>query len=222
MPTAEDVFTETFIRFLTNWNSITALRDVGGVVALPIAEQVLGDTYADLIERISVDPNYKKVIVNLDGSETSWCDDIKNMLQSQMAKGTIKSARVAINAASLVFAQSVLDNCALSYLQVCALANPGDWDPFFADKKVAYSSVGKPAEEIREMLIADKLERLEWDSLLNKVDLLFQLCKPPKDYAPISNYKFDRERSRENRRCATRESFTEMPWHNHSPISTLT
>jgi hypothetical protein len=44
------------------------------------------------------------------------------------------------------------------------------------------------------MLIADKLERLEWESVLNKVDLLFQLCKPLKDYAPMNNYKFDRER----------------------------
>jgi hypothetical protein len=31
-------------------------------------------------------------------------------------------------------------------------------------------------------------------SLKNKVDLLFQLCKPPKNYSPINNYKFDRER----------------------------
>ncbi len=29
---------------------------------------------------------------------------------------------------------------------------------------------------------------------MNKVDLLFQLCKPPKAYAPMNNYKFDRER----------------------------
>lgn len=193
MPTAEDVFTETYIRFLRNWSSITALKDVGCLVALPIAEQVLGETYANLIERISVDPSSKNVIVNLDGSETSWGDDLKTMLQRQMAKGTVKSARVAINAASLVFAQSVVDDCALSCLRVCALANPGDWDPLFADKKVAYSSVGKPAEEIRETLVADKFKQLERDSLLNKVDLLFQLCKPPKDYAPISNYKFDRE-----------------------------
>lgn len=193
MPTAEDVFSETFTRFMKNWTFITSLRQVADV-ALPIAEEALGAIHTDFVERASVDPSLKNIVVKLDGGETTWGEEFKRMLRTGMTESAIKNARAAIDAASLVFAQSMLDDCALSYLRVCALANPADWEPMIQEKKVAYSSVGNPPEEIRAELIKGKLEQLEWESLLKKVDLLFQLCTPPKGYAPISNYNFDRDR----------------------------
>jgi len=193
MPTAEDVFTQTFMRFLRNWSFITALRQVGDV-ALPIAEISLGQIHANFIERMSVDPNHQRMIVGLDGSTGPWGESVKRMLQEEMTKATVASARTAIDAASLVFAQSILDDCALSYLRVCSLISPEDWDQLFTDRKIAFSSMTRPIEEIRQTLIADKLGKLGFESLLTKVDLLFQLCTPPRDFAPINNYRYDRER----------------------------
>ena len=140
---------------------------------------------------------YKKLIVKPDGAETGWGDDVKNMLRTGMTESAITNASTAIDAASIVFAQSILDDCALSYLRVSALANPADWDSIIQGKKVAYSSLGKPAEDIRTELIHDKLEQLERESLLKKVDLLFILCPPPRNYSPIDNYAFDRDRLEE-------------------------
>jgi hypothetical protein len=193
MPTAEDIFTGTFMRFMKNWTFITSLRQVADV-ALPIAEESLGAIHTDFVERASVDPNYKNIFVSLDGSETGWGDNLKDLLRKGMTESAITNAKAAIDAASLVFAQSILDDCALSYLRVCALANPTHWDPIIKEKKVAFSSVVKPPEEIRMELIEDKLDLLEWESLLKKVDLLFQLCSPPENFAPINNYKYDRNR----------------------------
>ncbi len=84
--------------------------------------------------------------------------------------------------------------CAWSYLKVCSLAAPADWDAILKDRKVAFTSVGKSPELIRAELINERLEQLERESLVKKVDLLFQLCTPPKDFAPINNYAYDRER----------------------------
>ncbi len=112
-----------------------------------------------------------------------------------MTAGVITSARAAIDAASLVFAQSVLDDCAWAYLKVCSLARAADWEPIIADRKVSFSEYhGKSRETIRDEMIQDKLQHLERESLLRKVDLLFQLCTPPKDYLPINNYAYDRDR----------------------------
>ena len=38
------------------------------------------------------------------------------------------------------------------------------------------------------------LDDLEKESLIKKVDKLFQICQPHNDYAPIKDYKFSKER----------------------------
>jgi hypothetical protein len=194
MSTAEDVFSVTFARFMKNWTFIISLRQVGDV-ALPIAEEALAAIHTDFVERASSDPQYRKLIVKLDGSEATWDDTTKRLLRTGMTEGAITNARAAIDAASLIFAQSVLDDCAWSYLKVCSLAAPSDWSPIIAEKKASFASYyGKSHEEIRDEMIQEKLKQLERDSLLKKVDLLFQICSLPSGYAPINNYIYDRER----------------------------
>jgi hypothetical protein len=74
--TAEDVFTDTYKRFIKNWTFIMALRqfvDIG----MPYAEVALAEVHTDHIERIAVDPEYKKMIVKFDGGEATWDEAIK-------------------------------------------------------------------------------------------------------------------------------------------------
>jgi len=193
METAEHVLSETFARFMKNWAFITSLRQVADV-ALPIAEEPLAAIHSNFVEHASVDPQLKKILVNLDGSETAWNEGVKNLLRTNMTAGVITSARAAIDAASLVFAQSVLDDSAWAYLRVCSLASPADWEQIIAERKVSFSDLRKSSDVIRNEMIQDKLQNLERDSLLKKVDLLFQLCTPPRDYRPINNYAYDRDR----------------------------
>ena len=194
MQNAEDVLSETYGRFMKNWAFITSLRQVADV-ALPIAEEALTEIYADAVEDVATHPKYKNIIVNLDGSETTWSEATKNLFRTNMTESAITNARAAIDAASLDFAQSILDDCAWSYLKVCSLANAADWEPVIAEKKVSFSAFNEKTHEvIRNEIIQEKLKQLERDSLLKKVDLLFQLCTPPKGYAPLNNYVYDRDR----------------------------
>lgn len=194
MPTAEDVFSETYGRFIKNWAFITSLRQVAEV-ALPTAEEALAAIHADFVERASIDPQYKKIIVNLDGTEAAWGDEVKKLLGAGMTQNAIANATTAINAASLVFAESVLDDCVWSFLKVCSLVSPADWEQFIANRKVSFASFcGKTREAVRAEMIEEKLTQIERDSLLGKIDLLFQLCTPPKGFAPIRNYVYDRDR----------------------------
>lgn len=194
MPTAEDVLSDTFARFMKNWTLIVSLRQVADV-ALPIAEEPLAAIHADVVELISIHPQYKKIIVKLDGSETTWGEGTKNIVRTGMTSVAITNASAAIDAASLVFAQSILDDCALSYIRVCSLANPADWESIIAEKKSSFANYrGKTQDVIRDEMIQEKLKQLERDSLLKKVDLLFHLCNPHEGYAPINNYSYDRDR----------------------------
>jgi hypothetical protein len=188
------VFSETFSRFTKNWTFITSLRQFGDVT-FPFAEEVLGQIHTDYIERISVDPEYKKLIVKFDGSESNWDEDMKNLMRTGMTELVVTNARAGIDAASLVFAQSILEDCAWSFLKTCALASPADWTPIISEKKISYTELsGSTPEAIREELIHDKLDQLERESLLRKVDLLFRLCSPPSGFAPIKDYAYDRDR----------------------------
>jgi hypothetical protein len=194
MASAEDVFSETFGRFMKNWAFISSLRQVADV-AFPVAEQALAEMHTRFVERVAADPQYKRIIVKLDGGETDWGQEIESFIQQGMTDSAIKNARSAIDGASLVFAQSILDDCAWSYLRVCSIAAPADWDAIIKDKRIEFTSVvNKSADVIREELIHKKLDQLERDSLLNKVDLIFQLCTPPRDFAPINNYAYDKDR----------------------------
>lgn len=194
MPTAEDVFSETFGRFIKNWTVIIALRQVTDV-GLPYAEKALKGVHTEFVERVAIDPEYKKIFVNIDGSDTPISEKGKELIRTGMTQGTITNARAAVDAASLVFAQSILDDCAWSYCRVCALANPDDWETLIGAKKIDFGALReKNADTIRQELIEAKLIQLERESLLTKVDLLFRLCPPPKDFAPIGNYAFDRDR----------------------------
>lgn len=194
MSAADDVLSRMYARFIRNWAFIISLRQVADV-ALPMSEKALAAIHLEFVEQMSVDPEYKKIIVKLDGRETTWDEKLKRLIQSGMTQGALANARAAIDAASLIFSHSVLDDCAWSYLRVCSLANPADWDSIIGEKKVSFADlVGQSPEGVREILIKGKLEQLERDPLLKKIDLLFGLCSPPKGFTPIGNYSYDPER----------------------------
>jgi hypothetical protein len=194
MTTAEDIFSEAFGRFMSNWSFVISLRLVSEV-ALPLAAKALAPTHADAIEAIAADPNYSKILVNLDGSRSPWSEEFKRLMSTGITVTVVSNARKAIDAASLVFAQSMLDDSAWSYCRVCALIGPQDWEPFVEAKKIEFAAVrGRSSDAIRDELIQTALSQLERESLLKKVDMLFQLCTPPKNFAPIENYTFERNR----------------------------
>lgn len=194
MADPEAVFSETFGRFMSNWSYIMSLRQVADV-ALPIAQSALSPIHAQAVEAIAADPQYSKLFTKLDGTPSPMDDGLKEFLRAGMTNTAVANSRAAIDAASLVFAQSMLDDSAWSYCRVCALVAPKDWEPLLEPKKIDYASVrDRSAEAIRDELLAATLSQLERESLLRKVDMLFRLCNPPADFTPIGNYTFDRSR----------------------------
>jgi hypothetical protein len=121
MLTADDVFSETFGRFTRNWTVMSSLRHVMEKGS-PYAEMALDIENAALVEMLATDPEYKKIIVNIDGSDKPLSEETKDFLRAGTTKTAITNARTVVDAASLVFAQSILDDCAWSYCRVCSLA----------------------------------------------------------------------------------------------------
>ncbi|MGA3373167.1 MAG: hypothetical protein ABSC48_15545 [Terracidiphilus sp.] len=194
MEDSEAIFSEAFGRFWSNWSYIMSLRQVAEV-ALPIAREALTPIHAQAVDTIAADPEYSKLFIKLDGTQSPWNEKLKEFLCAGMTNTAIANSRAAIDAASLVFAQSMLDDSAWSYCRVCALIAPKDWEQFLEKKTVDYASVrDHTADAIRDELLTKKLKELEYKSLLEKVGMLFRLCKPPANFAPIEDYTFDQKR----------------------------
>jgi hypothetical protein len=194
MSEAEKLFSEIYRRFMKNWSVILALRQFSDVKQA-IAEQALADIHAGFVEDMVADPLYKSIFVRLDGTDKPMDSGSKQIIQSAMTKLAVTNAKAAVDAASLVFAQSMLDDCAWSYCKACALVGPEDWEQFFGAKAVKFEVLrGTAYENIRKDSIEAKLAEIERKSLLTKVDLLFRICQPPTGFDPIGHYTFDRDR----------------------------
>jgi hypothetical protein len=194
MPTAEELFTDTFRRFMANWNVIISLRQVASAV-LPVAEPIVAEQHRDFLAAFAQDPRSEKIFVNRDGSHSPLNSEVQAIIREGMTNTALTQANAAIDAASIVFAQSILDDCAMAYCKVCSLAKPDDWEQQLDKRKVDFSQLReKPYEAVRQELIEFRLAQLERESLMAKVDLLFTLCQPSREFDPIGNYAYDRER----------------------------
>jgi hypothetical protein len=103
----------------------------------------------------------------------------------------------ALDAATLIFADSVLDSAALDWCRVCALAAPDDFLPLIDQKKVTLADVQAATSfaELRATALQGYLDSLDRAPFLKKLDLLFSLCRPSPTFVGLdTNYRYDRER----------------------------
>jgi len=157
-----------------------------------IAPLAMNQYHAGQMEILSGDPKFRKIFGEAD---TPMNPELMNLLQNGVTKLVLSSASAAIDAASLVFAQSIVDDAAWSYLKVCAVLDPAAWEDQIEERKVGVKHLkAKSYEDIRAELIEARLMQIGRESLLSKIDLLFKLCPPPKDFAPVNQYTYDRSR----------------------------
>jgi hypothetical protein len=191
MTTAEELFTETFRRFNNNWNVILSLRQFVSATG-SVAPLALKEYHTGIMDVSSTDSDFRKIFGD---ANTPTNPEVLAFLQTQMTELVLNNASAAIDAASLVFAQSIIDDAAWSYLKVCAMVDPVAWDSMIEDKKISVKDAqAKKYGDIRAEFIEARLKQIGRESLLTKIDLLFKLCAPPKDYAPMNNYVYDRAR----------------------------
>ena len=133
----------------------------------------------------------------------SSCEDVKAILEKRSPQQLVTSvhgkilvrAEACLDAASLVFAHSMLDGAALDCCKVAALLAPIDWLPWVENRKLPLSEIrGRCFDELLSLKLNELIADLERASLLKKVDQLFALCCPPKNWCPIEDYTFDRDR----------------------------
>lgn len=191
MTDAEKLFTETFLRGWQLWAVVHSFWDNlrGG---LGISASKLKASAEELYDRLTSDPAYMKLLTDPVGFARTVS---KTDFSSKSSEFVSAQTSASLDAAALVFAHSVLEGLAFDYCRVTALHAPKDWEEDLKDTRVHLLEISKSSyREILDSKLKDRLERLERDSLLVKVDRLHARCQPPAKWSPMTGYEFDKEK----------------------------
>lgn len=189
---AEKLFTETFTSCNSRFAVISSFREISRL-GLPVATLHIYDRYLNFADELFNDPQHDKLFIDKQKAYESIGG--VEALGTKMTQDQIGNYKASVDAASLIFAHSVIDNAALNYCRCCALVNPRDWEQFVEKKKVAIEDIkGLSTDEILAKKVHEYISSLDRESLVLKADRLFQVCRPSAGFAPLHNYTYDRDR----------------------------
>ena len=188
------IFADVWIKLTGDLGRVISFNNMGRLGLASATAQVHANNI-EFIEQGLKSDDFKHFLKD---PEVFFRDGHDKALIQAMTQAAVGSFEQSLDAASLVFAHSILDAALHDCLRISALAAPEDWMQFVGKRNVALNEIGKKssAEHLREA-IAGELDRLERESLLKKVDRLFQLCKPKKQIYLTNGFRFDRDRLKE-------------------------
>ena len=191
MTEAEKLFNQLFARWFKRQSFITSFRQTA-LQGMKAAGQIIQAQAAHFVDEVMYSHKYDKLFVHKQlFFETLPPEKVRHDITEQ----TMLAAQIGVDAASIVFAHSVLDGAALDYCRVTALVAPHDWEPVIEQRSIKLSDARESDyEQLLRRKIDEFFEQLEWESLLKKTDYLFARCQPPPKWSPMDDYVFDRDR----------------------------
>lgn len=183
--TPEIVYTLTFKRMMTSWSVIDSFRQVG-LAGMPHAERIVRAERAEWVQNLSSTGRLTGMFV-----EDMSSEDLE-AYAATLTNVTMQQANYSVDAASLVFAHSVLDDALRSFIEVSMKMCPEFWERRIAKKKFDMEAIKcRGYSELFDDCLTDELQRVEHNtSLPEKARLLFAVCKPGPE-SSFPRYQYD-------------------------------
>ncbi|MBU1363305.1 MAG: hypothetical protein KKE51_05715 [Gammaproteobacteria bacterium] len=194
MNATDRLFAEVWNRLTADWSRLTTFRKMG-VLGEDAARDAMHQSNTYFIQNQLLHGEHHNFIKNRDQFIR---DGMHQKMPQLMTESAVAEFRRTLNASTLVFSHSILDAAIFDCVRICALAAPAEWSEQLANRKVALGDVAKrPYSEFLSEAIEIEVSRLERESLLAKVDRVFQVCRPQKQEYLTTGFRFDRGRLRE-------------------------
>jgi hypothetical protein len=191
--TAEQLAAEIFGRTMSAWNAVHTFRWMGQL-GLPYAREQADWRHKETTREYATAEEYANLFRD-GGRERLGAQGFFEKAAEEMTKVAVSTFEAISDAAALIFAHSVLDGAVLDWCRVCATAEPNDFLPYIEKRRVALSNVKQSSFfELRDTEIEYFLRLLEKESLIKKLDIVFELCRPPRYFAGMRDYRYDRDR----------------------------
>lgn len=186
---AELLFTQIFWRIAQQFNQISVFRRISAYGIPHLQAEAIDAAYlmalSNELDDIFLDK--KGFFEGMGGVEA---------FASKVAEIHSSNYQVSVDSASIILAHSILDSVAFDCIRVIEKVAPlEDWEPFVSKRQISLEDLkGLNYETACNVKICKYIEDLERRSILEKIDKLFEICKPAADFSFVKNYKYDRER----------------------------
>lgn len=183
-------FTVVFRRMNNGWAIIDSLRNVA-TVGMPYARKIVEVQHKSFVSDLADSGQLEKFIIGIKDA-----DDLKktaDFVREKLTEQTIKNASYSVDAASLVFAHTVLEDGINSYLGITSHVAPAFWKERVKKRQLDLESVmNYGLDEVVDKIIQKEIWSIRRnESLIKKANLLLAICKPS---ATDPDYTFDEER----------------------------
>lgn len=201
MENAEQAYTRVFWWFLSRWANLDTFRQLAKDGLSRVIPRVHATTQGTVAEWLT-DGSFEELFICPEGmsaDELVW-SMLRRVggadgLVSSLASATIQSQEFAIDAASLVFAHTILDTAAHEFCRIVFLVSPRHLAFLVKRKQVTLEDVEASSyDELLAVKVGGYLSGLEKESLLCKLDVLHKLCQPDTGFESVPGYRYDRGR----------------------------
>lgn len=191
MSEADAILIEVWNRLTSDWSRLTTFRQMG-VLGEDSAREAIHRTNTYYVQQSLLNGEHRKLLKDPEGFVK---EGFAEVLPNEMTEHSVKEFRRTLHAATLVFAHSILDAAVYDCVRICAIGKPDLWAEFVQGKKVSLGEVsGKSYSELMKVAISADVSRLERESLIAKVDRVYQVCRPAKATFLTNGFVFDRDR----------------------------
>lgn len=191
MTPSEQIFIEIWNRLSSDWSRLLTFRQMA----------LLGeDTARKAVHRSN------EYYVNhklLNGEHQNFLKDKREFIESGMAarmpsemtQTSVDAFRQTLDASTLVFAHSILDAAVFDCLQICAIEASAEWGELLGVRKVTLADAkAQPYQALLNNILRDELSRIERESLITKIERVFQLSKPSRQEYLTTGFRFNKAR----------------------------
>jgi hypothetical protein len=195
VPEASQLLNETFARLIHATSVVSNFRTTLLAVS-PDADKHLSSKLTDLSRDLFEAPEWEGLLVPIDPTapKSTRKPDYAE-LGKIGAKAMLGTTYAQVDAATLIFYHSILDGVVFDCLRVTALQARRDWEEDLANVQIGLLEARDQAYDILLRAKIDKrLEALERESLLSKVNKLLARCRPEHGWSPMHGYAYDQTR----------------------------
>lgn len=188
--TPDQEFTFVFRRMNNGWAIIDSLRNVAAL-GMPYAKKIVEVQHKSFVSELADSGDLEKFIIGIkDAHDLKKTSDF---VREKLTEQTMKNASYSVDAASLVFAHTVLEDGINSYLGITSHFKPDFWKDRVKKKQFDLEAVMKHGlDDVVGKIIQKEIWSIRRnESLVKKANLLLAICKPS---VPDPDYTFDEEK----------------------------